>query len=81
MTMSNTADLSKLRIDRQRESPPDNGRVNRKHVILFAGIAVAAVSAFLFFSRGALSSNIEVETYTVMAIFPAQADAVLTASG
>ncbi|MGH7454602.1 MAG: efflux RND transporter periplasmic adaptor subunit [bacterium] len=81
MTTSNTADLSKLRIDRQRESRPDNGRANRKHVILFAGIAIAAVSAFLLFSRGALSSDVEVETYTVTAISPAQADAVLTASG
>jgi RND family efflux transporter MFP subunit len=81
MTTSNTADLSKLRIDRQREAPPDNGRANRKHVILFAGIATAVASAFLLFSRGTLGSDIEVETYTVAAISPAQADAVLTASG
>ena len=81
MTTSNTADLSKLRIDRQRESPPDKGWANRKQVSLFAGIAIAAVSVFLLFSRSALSSDIEVETCTVTAISPAQADAVLTASG
>jgi RND family efflux transporter MFP subunit len=73
--------LSKLRIDRQRESPPDNGWANRKHVILFAGIAIAAVSAFMLFSRRTLGSDIEVETYKVTVISPAQADAVLAASG
>jgi multidrug efflux pump subunit AcrA (membrane-fusion protein) len=81
MTTSNTADLSKLRIDRQRESPPNSGRVNRKHAILFTGIAIAAVAVFVLFSRGALSSDVEVQTFTVTAISPAQAEAVLTASG
>lgn len=81
MNSSNTADLSKLRIDRQRESPPDNGRANRKYIILFVVIAVVALFAFILFSLGAFSSEIEVETYTVAAISPGQADAVLTASG
>jgi RND family efflux transporter MFP subunit len=42
---------------------------------------MVAVSAFLLFSRGALSSDVEVKTHTVTAISSAQADAVLTASG
>jgi RND family efflux transporter MFP subunit len=81
MTTSNTADLSKLRIDRQRESTPDGGRTNRKRVMFAAGIAIVALSAFLLFSRGTLGSDVEVRIHTVTAISPAQADAVLTASG
>lgn len=81
MTTPNTADLSKLRIDRQRELPPNKGRANRKPVVLFAGIAIVAISTFLLFSRGAFSSDSAVETYTVTAISPTQSDAVLTASG
>ncbi len=81
MANSNLNDLSKLRIDRDRESSSSDGPTSRKYLMLFGGIAVAAVAIFLLFFRGTLASSVTVETFTVTAISPAQADAVLTASG
>jgi RND family efflux transporter MFP subunit len=82
MAEANLNDLSKLRIDRSRESNSnEESRSSRKYLFLFGGIAVAAVAVFLLFFRGTLASSVEVQTFTVTAISPAQADAVLTASG
>jgi HlyD family secretion protein len=81
MAESNLNDLSKLRIDRSAESNSDNGQTNRKYFFLFGGVVVAAVAVFLLFFRGTLASSVQVQTFTVTAISPAQADAVLTASG
>ena len=82
MTDSQSADLSKLRIDpakRDRES--NDGSPGRKYFILFGVVAAAAVAAFFLFWRGSLASSVEVQTFNVTAISPAQANAVLTASG
>lgn len=81
MAESNLNDLSKLRIDRNRESNSDESQASRKYLFLFGGVAVAAVAVFILFFRGTFASSVEVKTFTVTAISPAQADAVLTASG
>jgi len=81
MADSNAPDLSKLRIDRSRDDDSNDGSSGRKYFLLFGGIAVAAVAIFFLFFRGSLASSVEVQTFTVTAISPAQADAVLTASG
>jgi RND family efflux transporter MFP subunit len=84
MADSQAADLSKLRIDpakRDRNSEVNENSTVRKYLFLFGGIAVAAVAIFFLFFRGSLASSVEVQTFTVAAISPAQANAVLTASG
>ncbi len=81
MAESNLNDLSKLRIDRSRESNPEESQANRKYLFFLGGVAVAAVAIFMLFFRGTLASSVEVQTFTVTAMSPAQADAVLTASG
>jgi hypothetical protein len=81
MADSHSTDLSKLRIDRSRDSEPNDGSSGRKYLILFGVIAVAVVAAFLLFIGGGLSSSVEVKTFTVTSISPAQADGVLTACG
>jgi RND family efflux transporter MFP subunit len=81
MAESNKADLSKLRIDRNWDADPNNGPAGRKYVILFSSAAVVVLAVVFLFLRGSLGSAVEVETFTVAAISPAQADAVLTASG
>ncbi len=81
MADSQAADLSKLRIDRSRDSETSESSSGRKYLLLFGGFAVAAVAAFFLFFRVSFVSGVEVQTFTVTAISPAQADAVLTASG
>jgi RND family efflux transporter MFP subunit len=81
MAESNLNDLSKLRIDRNREPSSDESPTSRKYLFLFGGVAVVAVAVFMLFFRGTFASSVEVKTFTVTAISPAQADAVLTASG
>jgi RND family efflux transporter MFP subunit len=81
MADSNAADLSKLRIDRSRDSETNNGAASRKYLLLGGGVALAAVVVYFFIFRGPLASSVEVQTFTVTAISPAQANAVLTASG
>ncbi len=81
MADSNAADLSKLRIDRSRDSETDSGSSTTKYLLIFGGVAVAAAAMFFLFFRGTLASSVEVQTFTVTAVSPAQANAVLTASG
>jgi len=81
MAESNAPDLSKLRIDRSRDDESNGSSSSRKYLLIFGGIAVAAAAIFFLFFRGSLASSVEVQTFTVTAISPAQADAVLTASG
>jgi RND family efflux transporter MFP subunit len=82
--MADPADLSKLRIDpakRDRDSETYGNSPGRKYFFLFGGLAVAAAATFFLFFRGSLASGVAVETTTVSAVSPAQANAVLTASG
>jgi len=81
MSDSKTADLSKLRIDRSGDAETNESSSGRKYLFLFGGLAVVAAAIFFLFFRGPLASSVDVQTFTVTAISPAQADAVLTASG
>lgn len=82
MADSHSADLSRLRIDpAKRESEANNNSSSQKYIFLLGGIAVAAVAIFFLFFRGSWASSVTVETATVASISPAQANAVLTASG
>lgn len=81
MSESKSTDLSRLRLDRSRSETSNSTSARRGGVILFGllGLAVLAVLFFLF--RAGFSSAVEVETYNVIAVSPAQQNAVLTASG
>jgi RND family efflux transporter MFP subunit len=75
------ADLSSLRIDRSSQSfrSPQKFRVLRKIVVWVIVLAVLA-GGFLFL-KDFLNPGIEVQLVTVSLTSPAQANAVLTASG
>lgn len=81
MSESKSTDLSRLRLDRSRSETSNNTSARRGGVILFGllGLAVLAVLFLLF--RAGFSSAVEVETHNVIAVSPAQQNAVLTASG
>lgn len=82
MADSKAPDLSKLRIDPAKRDDESNASASgRTYLLIFSGIAVAAVAIYFLFFRGALASSVEVQAFTVTVISPAQADAVLTASG
>ena len=81
MSESKASDLSKLRIDRSRDDNSNENSSGRKYLFIFGGIVVAAAAVFFLFFRGSLASSVEVQAFTVTAVSPAQADAVLTASG
>jgi len=81
MADSKAPDLSKLRIDRSRDDESTTDSSSRKYLLLFSGIAATVIAVYFLFFRGSLASSVEVQTFTVTAISPAQADAVLTASG
>jgi RND family efflux transporter MFP subunit len=81
MADSHAADLSKLRIDRNRASETKESSSGRKYILLFGGIMVAVAAIFLLFFRGSFVSSVSVDMATVSAVSPAQANAVLTASG
>jgi RND family efflux transporter MFP subunit len=74
-------DLSSLRIDRSSQPPgaARRGRSLRKKLLWTA--AAAAVAAGLFFLRDLLNPGVEVQLATASMTSPAQAHAVLTASG
>ncbi len=77
----NLSDLSKLRIDRSSKSSVEASTGNRTWFYVLGVAALAVIGVLFFWFRGALSSSVEVEAYTINAISPSQADAVLTASG
>lgn len=74
-------DLSKLRIDRGAKTETRNSSGGRTVVWTLSIAAIVVIAAMFFFFRNAASSTTEVDTHTVAAISPAQANAVLTASG
>lgn len=81
MAESNPHDLSRLRIDRSREVE-SNPSGSKRNTAVFWGIAgLAAVAALFFFFRNGFSSAVEIQTYNVVTVSPAQQNAVLTASG
>lgn len=81
MADSQLHDLSKLRIDRGTKAEAQNTSGNRTVVWTLSIAALVIIAAMFFFLRGGVSSVLEVDTHTITAISPAQANAVLTASG
>ncbi|MEK7727050.1 MAG: efflux RND transporter periplasmic adaptor subunit [candidate division KSB1 bacterium] len=81
MADSQLHDLSKLRIDRGAKTETQTSSGGRTVAWVLGFAAIVIVAAMFFFFRGAMNSATEVDTHTVTAISPAQANAVLTASG
>ncbi len=77
----NLSDLAKLRIDRGSRPASETKSRGRSWLYVLGLAAVAVIGILFFWSRGGLSSSVEVEAHTINAISPSQADAVLTASG
>lgn len=73
------ADLSSLRIQREKEQPQARGKLFRTALVTIL-VAGAAVVVYLFID-GSLASAIEVDTVTASLVSPSQANAVLNASG
>ncbi len=78
-TSSETADLSGLRINREKNDPDNAGRPKRR--IIIAGAVVLALGTGYVLLRGSLTPAPEIEVATASLTFPSQANAVLTASG
>lgn len=78
-TSSETADLSGLRINREKNDPDNAGRP--KWRIIIAGVVVLALGTGYVLLRGSFAPTPEVEVATASLTFPSQANAVLTASG
>jgi len=74
-----TADLSGLRISRDKKND-DNGS-SPKWKVIVGGVIIVALAAGYFLLRGNFTATPEVEVATVSLTFPSQANAVLTASG
>ena len=74
------ADLSALRIDRQKESE-ESGKSKRMTWLVSAVVIVAIILAAYFALGNALTQAIEVSLTTVALASPSQSNAVLTASG
>jgi len=78
---SNDVDLSSLRIERSASGAGKPGRSKTTRRILFWGIVILIVAALGFFLKSFFNPGIEVQLVSASLTSPAQADAVLTASG
>jgi RND family efflux transporter MFP subunit len=74
------ADLSALRIDRQKESE-ESGKSKRTTWLVSAVVILAIILAAYFTLGNALTQAVEVSLTTVALSSPSQSNAVLTASG
>ncbi len=74
------ADLSALRIDRQKESE-ESGKSKRTTWLVSAVVILAIILAAYFALGNALTQAVEVSLTTVALSSPSQSNAVLTASG
>lgn len=72
------SELTKLRIDRTVEERSSSG-IFRKIFVLLIVVALLGTGYFLY--QGPLKPAMAVEATTVTAVYPSQADSVLTASG
>jgi RND family efflux transporter MFP subunit len=77
----NDIDLASLRIDRAAEDFGPKKRLRWVRKILAWAVAIATVAGVLFLLRDWLNPGIEVQLATASLTSPAQANAVLTASG
>lgn len=78
-TSTDTADLSGLRINRDKKES-ENGKSSRTKVIV-GGVLLILLGTGYMLLRGSFATIQEVEVATVSLTFPSQANAVLTASG
>jgi len=78
-TSTETADLSGLRISRDKKNGENSS--NPKWKIIIGVVIIVALGASYFLFRGNFAATPEVEVATVSLTFPSQANAVLTASG
>ncbi len=74
-----TADLSGLRISRDKQDSENNK--NPKVKIIVGAVIVLLLGAGYVLFRGSFAATPEIEVATVSLTFPSQANAVLTASG
>jgi len=77
----NNVDLSSLKIDRSPQSVRSSKRPRTLGKLAAWGAILAAIVASAFFLKDLLSSGVEVQLATASLTSPAQANAVLTASG
>jgi RND family efflux transporter MFP subunit len=75
------ADLASLRIDRSSQGVGRSGKPRWLKRILLWAVVIGALAASFLFLRDFLNPPIEVQLATVSLTSPAQANAVLTASG
>lgn len=75
-----TADLSRLQIDRDK-NVIQNGNNSRTRNLALLGLSGVILLAIIYFLTSILSSTPTVKVTTVSMIYPSQADAILTASG
>ena len=81
MAETEHADLSKLKIRRERSSYEQGRFAGKLHLLFYlAGIVVLAVTVFLFL-RNSTEAEETVELTPISNVSPAQASALLTASG
>lgn len=81
MAESQTPDLSKLKIQRTEDGEKGHSSHRGIGLILYIAGGIFLALSLFFFLRSALSSEPIVEVMTVSRISPAQANAILTASG
>jgi RND family efflux transporter MFP subunit len=74
-------DLNSLRIDRSSQGFGPSGKFRRLRKTIVALVVIAALLGGLFFLKDYLNPGIEVQLVTASMTSPAQASAVLTASG
>jgi len=74
-------DLSKLKIDREKENGGKTGHSSRTSYLLYGAGALFLILAAFFFIRNTFGDEEIVDITTVSMISPSQASALLTASG
>jgi HlyD family secretion protein len=79
-TTTESADLSSLRIARDRKDPGQKNSGNRSRLLIPVAVVVLGIVAYLLI-RGTLGTAAEVEIATATLTYPSQASAVLSGSG
>ena len=77
---TDSADLSKLRINRDDDSNPNQANSKNK-TLIFAGLLVLGFIFVIYLFTSSSTSTPSLQVVTVSTIYPSQADAILTASG
>ncbi len=77
---ADSADLSKLRINRDDDSNPNQANSKNK-TLIFAGLLVVGFIFVIYLFTSNSTSTPSLQVVTVSTIYPSQADAILTASG